>query len=375
MEAVIERRAPKNGYDNDEKQKYRHDVWRVLSEKCLDRLSQSDAYKVLLLPSKEGIEIDVAMSYGIKPHQIVAIDENPALIAVSKWRKKHPEVKYFGKKVSEIGKVIQDKGWTLAAANLDFCNNFSAELIQEVNGFFEKTPVTKDFSFFVTMAKGRESSALAMLLKKDGVPDAFIHPRIATLYKMMGFLPKDKLKMAIDFQGQYVSNRVPMLYACFSFHPFNIEVFKKEKFRYEILYKRQWRLESHVVSRNEGYSKRALSESTQDLKDMKRGLYFELLCDGTDKKISKEYKEELITETKAEITKLKRYKKNNICDYSLRCKRERLKRRVEKEIHELLTNIKTMVSLYAEKNGLINSEEFIYNYVKRFVSFKIKDGV
>ena len=69
--------------------------------------------KVLLLPSKEGIEIDVAISFGIKPEQIIAIDENPQLLAHAKWKHKVPKQNRFGCRVSAIGQKIKDRGWYL----------------------------------------------------------------------------------------------------------------------------------------------------------------------------------------------------------------------------------------------------------------------
>lgn len=215
---TLKRRSPKNGYDNEQKNIYRHDVWEILSKECKRALMDSRA-KVLMLPSKEGIEIDVAISYGIEPNQIIAIDENPALIAVSDWRKKHPEVKYFGCKVSEVHKKIKQKNWYLAAANLDFCNNFSTELIHEVNTFLKYVPRTKDFSFFVTFGKGREGSALLMLLKELEAPDCFEHGRSAALYHMIketGGSPKGCLSLLCE--KQYISSRVPMIYIGFKFN-------------------------------------------------------------------------------------------------------------------------------------------------------------
>lgn len=223
----VKRRGPKKGYDNKSKSEYRNRVWETLSKKCKPVLKQSNNAKVLLLPSKEGIEIDVAINYGIKPEQIIAIDENPAVIAVSKWRKKYPNVNYFGCKVSEVGPKIESNGWILAAANLDFCNQFSEEIINEINSFLNSTPIYESFSFFITMAKGRESSGLCMLLKNNNSPGCFMHPRLGVLYQML--IPNNQFKefLSIDFQAQYTSSRMPMIYACFSFKRREINNFLK----------------------------------------------------------------------------------------------------------------------------------------------------
>src|SRR5690554_4668327 len=166
----IKRRAPKAGYDNPKKQEYRHNVWRHLSKSSAAILKSNPNSKVLLMPSKEGFEIDVCLSYGIKPEQIIAIDENPALLAHAKWKHKIPKENRFGVKVSKIGEKIKNNGWCLAAANLDFCNNFSKELIDESRIFFKNTPLCNGFSFAVTLMKGREIKALLeMIMASESV--------------------------------------------------------------------------------------------------------------------------------------------------------------------------------------------------------------
>ena len=214
MSTAVKRRAPKDGYDNPEKRKYRHEVWKRLSKKALPILEENENAKVLMLPSSEGLEIDVAMKFGIKRHQIIAIDENPALLAHADWKYKVPKSNRFGCKVSEIGEKIKNNGWVLAAANLDFCNNFSDELITEINSFFAQTPIVEKFSFSVTMGKGRETKALLSLINYLDAPDIFMHPRLSTLWHMVEM--PDKEFWTLLHQDKYVSNRVPMLYAIFS---------------------------------------------------------------------------------------------------------------------------------------------------------------
>lgn len=257
----VDRKAPKKGYDNEIKMEYRHKVWKYLSKKCLPTLRENDNCKVLLLPSKEGIEIDVALSYGIRESDIIAIDENPAVIAVSKWRKKYPNIAYFGCKVSKVGSRIREKGWYLAGANLDFCNTFSEELINEINCFFKHTNITNNFSFCVTMGKGRESKALYLLLQHLKTPEIFKHNRLAALYVMLimdkyNYIYDTTYKdfLALDFEDSYFST-FPMIYAGFSLHEPKIQVFSKEQIRHNILWERHRKVKYLTISRGLDYNK------------------------------------------------------------------------------------------------------------------------
>lgn len=257
MEVV--RRAPKNGYDNDSKAKYRWNVWKHLSKKAIPILEKEDNAYVLLLPSKEGLEIDTAIKFGIPEERIIAIDENPAIIAVSKWRKKYPKVKYFGCKVSEVGYKIKKKGWKLASANLDFCNRISEELITETNSFLKNTPINDNFSFFVTFMKGRESKALFLLLNKRQSPKIFKHARLGAFYELINLPEIYNHYWACDFEKTYVSNRAPMVYACFCSINGNItsKQIQEKINRIEILGERANYMNKCKTGRNGGYREKA----------------------------------------------------------------------------------------------------------------------
>ena len=95
-------RAPKTGYNFEEKNKYRHKVWSTFAEK----LDVSSAI-VLFLPSKEGLEIPIALSYGFKEENLIAVDDCPAVIAASKWRKEYPKIKFYGNSLSRAGERIK----------------------------------------------------------------------------------------------------------------------------------------------------------------------------------------------------------------------------------------------------------------------------
>jgi len=205
----IKRRAPKNGYDNNVKQAYREEVWNNISPLILDDLKKDKNAKVLLLPSKEGLEIDVAISAGINPNQIIAIDENPALLAHAKWKDKIPKENRFGCKVSKIGDKIIKKGWYLVAANLDFCNNFSDELINEFQQFIDSKCYSDRFVVATTLMKGRETKALLKLIKKTGAKLKFNQPRMGVLYEVVDF---PSCSINVVHEGSYYETS-PMIYS------------------------------------------------------------------------------------------------------------------------------------------------------------------
>ena len=207
----VKRRAPKNGYDHNMKQEYRDNVWSNIFP-IISYYLTDDKAKVLLLPSKEGLEIDTAIKYGIKPEQIIAIDENPALIAVSEWRKKYPEVNYFGCKVSKVGEKIKKNGWYLLASNLDFCNNLSDEVINETKAFLKETPLHHNFVFAFTLMKGRESKGITHFMDVLNKDYDINCRRIASYLSVCDF-KKTCLKEVsqIVFEGDYFDTS-PMTY-------------------------------------------------------------------------------------------------------------------------------------------------------------------
>lgn len=215
----IKRRAPKKGYDNEPKDRYRHKVWSTMAPKVIPLLESDSNARVLLLPSKEGLEIDVAISYGINPNQIIAIDENPALLAHAKWKDKISKENRFGCKVSRVGDKIKSKGWYLVGANLDFCNNLSDEIINETKAFFKNTPLNELFYCAFTIMKGRESKGITHFMRAYDVNYDIDSRRLASFMSVCQFkqnCQKD-IKTTL-FESQYFDTS-PMSYAVFEFEP------------------------------------------------------------------------------------------------------------------------------------------------------------
>lgn len=211
-------RGPLHGYASDAKQMYRDAVWGVLAKHAADEIRMDDRMFAVLLPSSNGLEIATAIAHGIPEHKIIAVDENPALIAASKWRKDYPSAKFYGCKISELApKLIKDKRM-VAAANLDLCNNFSAELLEEIASVTE-FPRSDRMVFALTIAKGREGVALTWLLKETGKDNPVLdEPRMSCVMSRISGMPF----MRLLAQGKYINNRYPMAWAAFQTNALDI---------------------------------------------------------------------------------------------------------------------------------------------------------
>lgn len=242
----MEVRQPKIGYNSEEKQSYRKEVWDALLS-----MPRSKDGKILILPSSGGEEIDYIISRGVKQSEIICIDENPAVIASAAWRKKYKSIRVYGCKVSSVaGRLIKD-GFTLDIANLDLCNNFSEELVTEVMSFLRDAPLCEnDFSFSVTVSKGREQSVTNYLMNilmtesswKKSDFTKMKEKRIACLMRIcFEVIPKSKILRLLK-EGSYTHHKTPMAFAVFSIND-QIKsalcqgVFEKVNFE-RLLYKR-----------------------------------------------------------------------------------------------------------------------------------------
>lgn len=204
-------RGPICGYASDAKQTYRDSVWEILSAHAAEAIRDDERLFALLLPSSNGTEIQTAINHGIPEHKIIAVDENPAIIAASKWRKQYPAVKFYGCKVSQLAPKLAHDKRVIAAANLDLCNNFSDELLDEFSSV-KDFPRWGGMVFALTIAKGREGKALTWLLKKSGNDIPILdEPRMACVMSCFADLPC----LTLLGQGKYINNRYPMAWAAF----------------------------------------------------------------------------------------------------------------------------------------------------------------
>jgi hypothetical protein len=201
--------SPRDGYDTPEKQKYRADVWTYLLPAWELAKNEPRAH-ILLMPSREGLEIKHVLSLGIPQEKIIAIDKSAAVIATSKWRKDYPDVKFFAVTVGNCGEKIRKNGYVIAAANLDFCANFCDGLVSEYANFRDSCPQFNITRTAITIAKGREGKALVSMIKAFASEmEAYAEPRMAALMACAN----RKMEHVIWGQGSYVSGKNPMAWS------------------------------------------------------------------------------------------------------------------------------------------------------------------
>lgn len=147
-------RGPKEGYGFSAKEGYREHVWREFAAN-LHGVEVRDAIAVFM-PGPDGAEIPVALSHGFSEKNLIAVDENPALLAAAKWRKSYPGVRVMGGKVSRVFERMRKEGIAPHAINLDLCNALSIELFEEL----EAVQIVEGGVFALTVQKGRESRAV-----------------------------------------------------------------------------------------------------------------------------------------------------------------------------------------------------------------------
>ena len=157
--------GPSIGYLTESKAEYRQTVWNSI----MDNIATPETAKVLMLPSANGEEIRVALSYGIKEENIYACDENAAMLATAKWRKEYPEVNILGSRLTRAIVRLYEKGIKLDIVNLDLCTNLQQWMFDDVLHVIKYLMKDK-ITIGLTLLKGRETSSevtLARLLFKD----------------------------------------------------------------------------------------------------------------------------------------------------------------------------------------------------------------
>ncbi len=205
-------RAPKNGYNFKEKNMYRHKVWSVFAEK-----TNPETATVLFLPSKEGLEIPIALSYGFKEENLIAVDDCPAIIATSKWRKEYPKIRFYGNSLIRAAERIKNEGITIDAANLDLCGNISMPMIDAVTGFVFSGCLSGNSVLALTVLNGRESTAintLADLYLKEKAYTSDFSKRLQVFFSLIhGY---HGYYLTHETQGEYKSGSQKMSYGIVS---------------------------------------------------------------------------------------------------------------------------------------------------------------
>lgn len=211
-DSIIRRTAPKAGYDTLAKAGYRRAVWDAVT---LERGAPRG--KVLILPSSEGVEIDVALARGVQPEQLICVDRSAAVIATSRWRKAHPSVRFHAADIASVGAKIAASGDTVEFANLDLCGQVSQETVDQIKSFLRACPLANEYVISITVAKGREGRALATLMQaQGGLRGLPACSRLRALCRMCGLTNGATQKVIVLGEGTYVSGKHPMAWAVLS---------------------------------------------------------------------------------------------------------------------------------------------------------------
>jgi hypothetical protein len=157
----VSRIAPEGGYAFPEKEEYRQNIWGsfagVLGKSCSEK-------HCLLLPSKEGREIEVALEHGFLEENLHVVDMNPAIVATLKRR--FSRINTYGVTASRACARMAKEGITLSVANFDFTGKFSSLLRDELRSI-AKTDCWEPKSFVgVTLFRGREAGIAGDVLRR-----------------------------------------------------------------------------------------------------------------------------------------------------------------------------------------------------------------
>lgn len=150
-------KAPVGGYEFTQKDIYRRQIWN------LGRAYRLQKGRVLLMPSREGLEIEVARNKGIRTRQMYLVDYNRATAA--HLTRAYPErAESFGCSAVEAIRRIAASNERLSFANFDFTSQLN---MTDLRGLAEMTNlnVWEDRSgIAVTMQRGREKRGVFELL-------------------------------------------------------------------------------------------------------------------------------------------------------------------------------------------------------------------
>jgi hypothetical protein len=148
---MAKRRAPKGGYAFDAKAEYRKRIWALFKEHCPIPRGLAQC---LLMPSLEGLEIDVALAAGFREENLHIVDFNPAIVATLKRR--YPLINTYGVTLSRACERIADNGIRIHCANFDLTSNLNTKShieLQQVGRSLSRDAVAS-----VTVLRGRETN-------------------------------------------------------------------------------------------------------------------------------------------------------------------------------------------------------------------------
>lgn len=218
----MKRSAPVVGYDAiGAKRDYRRQIWARLAKHSPVPIHHA---QVLMLPSKEGTEIGIALDYGVREENIHAVDNNPALLAAAPWRKTYPAVKVYGSELPRAGERIA-KRTKIDIAHLDLCANINGRSRQTLRAFGHCKVLNDQCVVALNILRGREvreeMDQLKRLARLDGrrtivdcirgdALSAIDHGRLS---ESLRALCAGEYAVRLDGSSIYKSHRSTMLWA------------------------------------------------------------------------------------------------------------------------------------------------------------------
>lgn len=113
---------------------------------------------VVILPSKEGLEIPILLKMGVKQSNIHTVDTNSAILSDSSWNRLYPEVKRYPCDIGDAFKIMAVQNIKIGMANVDICGPISRGYIEVLEKIRDSGVLTKKARLAFTMLKGRELS-------------------------------------------------------------------------------------------------------------------------------------------------------------------------------------------------------------------------
>lgn len=145
--------APAGGYEFGNKRQYRRRIWKTFRSFAAQLDGGIKGAHALLMPSKEGAEIDVALDYGFSEHNLHVVDRNPAIVATN--RRRYPRVNTYGVDIVRACARIERNGLRLSVANFDLTTHVFGAM-PWLLAIGKMSVFCPEFVIAVTLLKGRE---------------------------------------------------------------------------------------------------------------------------------------------------------------------------------------------------------------------------
>ena len=148
---MIQRRAPRAGYDFEAKANYRLQLYNAVRRHADFRFANAN---IVIMPSIEGLEIAIAQSYGFARHNIHAVDWNPAIVAT--LQRRFPGIKTYGVPVEKAMCRIGSQDGMIDFANLDLTGCMSANIRRTLHQIGYSRSLAPIALVAITLLRGRE---------------------------------------------------------------------------------------------------------------------------------------------------------------------------------------------------------------------------